>query len=51
MIEHPWLASNAIPKIDLPEVPVKIKEYTARQRLKKGAQAIIAIQRLNKILS
>jgi hypothetical protein len=30
MIAHPWLADNAIPKIELPEVPVKIKEYTAR---------------------
>jgi hypothetical protein len=35
---------------NLSEVPAKIKEYTAKMRLKKAGQAIIAVQRLNKLL-
>ena len=50
-MEHPWLSGNEVPKLELPEVPTKIKAYTARHRLIKCGQAIIAIQRLNKILS
>jgi hypothetical protein len=32
----------------LNEVPAKIKEYNAKQRLKKAGQVIIAVQRLRK---
>ena len=51
ILQHPWLSGEPMPKIELPEVPTKIKEYTARQRLKKYGQAIVAIQRLNKMLT
>lgn len=47
---HPWILGEGAPDTELKDVPEKIKEYSARNRLRKAAQAVIAIQRINKIL-
>jgi len=44
------VVGEGTPKDNLPEVPKMIQEYTAKRRLKKAGQAIIAVQRLNKLL-
>jgi len=49
ILAHPWIVDQGANN-DLNEVPAKIKEYTAKMRLKKAGQAIIAVQRLNKLL-
>jgi len=50
ILQHPWVVGEGTPKDNLPEVPKMIQEYTAKRRLKKAGQAIIAVQRLNKLL-
>lgn len=49
ILSHQWIVDLGNNN-NLSEVPAKIKEYTAKMRLKKAGQAIIAVQRLNKLL-
>ena len=49
ILEHPWVQGDT-PDIQLTNIPTKIKEYNAKQRLKKAGQVIIAVQRLNRIM-
>jgi len=35
-LEHPWILGYENPTDNLPEVPKKIKEYNAKQKLKKA---------------
>lgn len=48
MFEHPWIQNDGITKNLLPDVPINMKEYNARRKLKKAGTAIIALNRLNK---
>ena len=49
ILSHEWIVEQGVNNC-LDEVPSKIKEYNAKQRLKKAGQAIIAVQRLSKLL-
>ena len=50
ILTHAWLTSN--PKAELPEVPMKLKEFNARKRLRKAATVIIALNRItNKVIT
>lgn len=46
ILKHPWMVST-LPKQDLSSVPVKIKEFNARRRLKRAQFAVLASNRLN----
>lgn len=51
ILNHPWIINQGNPDNNLPDVPAKMKEYNARQKMKKAGNAIIAINRLSKILA
>ncbi len=51
ILQHPWMLGENISMKELEEVPGKIKEYNAKARFRKVGQAIIALQRLNKMLA
>ena len=50
ILNHPWLIGEVTPTIELHEVPPKIKEYSARQKLKRGVTAVKVVVKINKIL-
>ena len=51
ILSHPWLTSEDLQESDLPDVPENMKQYNAKRKLKNAGYAIIALQRLNKLLT
>lgn len=49
ILEHPWVVGAGMDN-QLPDVGQKLKEYSAKEKLRKAGRAIIALQRLNKLL-
>jgi len=49
ILNHPWITNaEEVPEVDLTQVPPKLKEFNAKRRWKRGATAIIALNRLKK---
>jgi calcium/calmodulin-dependent protein kinase I len=46
----PWVMGETTPRLLLPSVPTKMKEYNAKRRFKKAGYLIIAAHRFKNIL-
>jgi len=50
ILQHPWIISADTPDKILDQVPIRVKEYQARRRLRKAGHAVMALNKLTKIL-
>jgi len=45
IISHPWIVGSSTPRVDLPNVTAKMKEFNAKRRLRRAAYSVMALNR------